>query len=155
MFHKLRHSSCILFKFTSIHRYIYFFLFITLFLLLLCCRSRESVDMDEIMAAMVLTSLSCSPVIQSPTQRDSSPRKSSSPKTKNKQKKDIWITFIRHLWWFDCWDVGKCIERLSYEEKVMVSNTAVIDSTQWDPVSVQYMVYFILEMLRCSIICWA
>ncbi|XP_027019199.1 zinc finger protein 395b isoform X1 [Tachysurus fulvidraco] len=36
-------------------------------------RSRESVDMDEIMAAMVLTSLSCSPVIQSPTQRDSCP----------------------------------------------------------------------------------
>ncbi len=28
------------------------------------CRSPETVDMDEIMAAMVLTSLSCSPVIQ-------------------------------------------------------------------------------------------
>ncbi|KAF5895173.1 zinc finger protein, partial [Clarias magur] len=33
-------------------------------------RSPESVEMDEIMAAMVLTSLSCSPVIQSPSQRD-------------------------------------------------------------------------------------
>ncbi|KAG7461152.1 hypothetical protein MATL_G00206950 [Megalops atlanticus] len=32
--------------------------------------SPESVDMDEIMAAMVLTSLSCSPVVQSPPQRD-------------------------------------------------------------------------------------
>ncbi|KAG7316785.1 hypothetical protein KOW79_020326 [Hemibagrus wyckioides] len=36
-------------------------------------RSPESVEMDEIMAAMVLTSLSCSPVIQSPTQRDALP----------------------------------------------------------------------------------
>ncbi|XP_026802629.2 zinc finger protein 395b [Pangasianodon hypophthalmus] len=36
-------------------------------------RSPESVEMDEIMAAMVLTSLSCSPVIQSPTQRDPLP----------------------------------------------------------------------------------
>ncbi|KAI5090324.1 zinc finger protein 395 [Silurus meridionalis] len=36
-------------------------------------RSHESVEMDEIMAAMVLTSLSCSPVIQSPTQRDPLP----------------------------------------------------------------------------------
>ncbi|KAJ8341833.1 hypothetical protein SKAU_G00341240 [Synaphobranchus kaupii] len=34
-------------------------------------RSPESVDMDEMMAAMVLTSLSCSPIIQSPPQRDS------------------------------------------------------------------------------------
>ncbi|XP_030628156.1 zinc finger protein 395a isoform X2 [Chanos chanos] len=33
-------------------------------------RSKETVDMDEIMAAMVLTTLSCSPVIQSPTQRE-------------------------------------------------------------------------------------
>ncbi|XP_055043147.2 zinc finger protein 395b isoform X1 [Misgurnus anguillicaudatus] len=33
-------------------------------------RSPESVEMDEIMAAMVLTSLSCSPVVQSPPQRD-------------------------------------------------------------------------------------
>ncbi|KAJ8393034.1 hypothetical protein AAFF_G00069380 [Aldrovandia affinis] len=33
------------------------------------CRSPESVDMDEMMAAMVLTSLSCSPVVQSPPQR--------------------------------------------------------------------------------------
>ncbi|KAJ8290584.1 hypothetical protein GJAV_G00014870 [Gymnothorax javanicus] len=33
-------------------------------------RSPESVEMDEMMAAMVLTSLSCSPVIQSPPQRD-------------------------------------------------------------------------------------
>ncbi len=29
--------------------------------------------MDEIMAAMVLTSLSCSPVVQSPPQRDLQP----------------------------------------------------------------------------------
>ncbi|XP_060773431.1 zinc finger protein 395b [Neoarius graeffei] len=35
--------------------------------------SPESVEMDEIMAAMVLTSLSCNPVIQSPTQRDPLP----------------------------------------------------------------------------------
>ncbi|KAG9336106.1 hypothetical protein JZ751_002453 [Albula glossodonta] len=34
------------------------------------CRNPESVDMDEMMAAMVLTSLSCSPVVQSPPQRD-------------------------------------------------------------------------------------
>ncbi|XP_064187939.1 zinc finger protein 395-like [Anguilla rostrata] len=33
-------------------------------------RSPESVDMDEMMAAMVLTSLSCSPIVQSPPQRD-------------------------------------------------------------------------------------
>ncbi|XP_077077160.1 zinc finger protein 395b isoform X2 [Siphateles boraxobius] len=33
-------------------------------------RSPESAEMDEIMAAMVLTSLSCSPVVQSPPQRD-------------------------------------------------------------------------------------
>uniref|UniRef100_A0A3B4ATS8 C2H2-type domain-containing protein n=1 Tax=Periophthalmus magnuspinnatus TaxID=409849 RepID=A0A3B4ATS8_9GOBI len=33
-------------------------------------RSPESVEMDEIMAAMVLTSLSCSPVVQSPPQTD-------------------------------------------------------------------------------------
>ncbi|TRY99796.1 hypothetical protein DNTS_014869 [Danionella cerebrum] len=33
-------------------------------------RSPESVEMDEIMAAMVLTSLSCSPVVQSPPQKD-------------------------------------------------------------------------------------
>lgn len=37
---------------------------------LLFLRSPESVEMDEIMAAMVLTSLSCSPVVQSPPQRD-------------------------------------------------------------------------------------
>ncbi|XP_072537515.1 zinc finger protein 395b isoform X1 [Salminus brasiliensis] len=36
-------------------------------------RSPESVEMDEIMAAMVLTSLSCSPVVQSPPQRDPLP----------------------------------------------------------------------------------
>ncbi|XP_066533158.1 zinc finger protein 395b isoform X2 [Hoplias malabaricus] len=36
-------------------------------------RSPESVEMDEIMAAMVLTSLSCSPVLQSPPQRDPLP----------------------------------------------------------------------------------
>ncbi|XP_056284401.1 zinc finger protein 395b [Pseudoliparis swirei] len=35
-----------------------------------CLRSPESVEMDEIMAAMVLTSLSCSPVIQSPPRMD-------------------------------------------------------------------------------------
>ncbi|XP_074541588.1 zinc finger protein 395b isoform X2 [Halichoeres trimaculatus] len=33
-------------------------------------RSPDSVEMDEIMAAMVLTSLSCSPVVQSPPQAD-------------------------------------------------------------------------------------
>ncbi|XP_031644195.1 zinc finger protein 395 isoform X1 [Oncorhynchus kisutch] len=33
-------------------------------------RSPESVDMDEMMAALVLTSLSCSPVVQSPPHRD-------------------------------------------------------------------------------------
>ncbi|CAJ1077207.1 zinc finger protein 395b isoform X2 [Xyrichtys novacula] len=33
-------------------------------------RSPDSVEMDEIMAAMVLTSLSCSPVVQSPQQTD-------------------------------------------------------------------------------------
>lgn len=36
-------------------------------------RSPESVEMDEIMAAMVLTSLSCNPVVQSPSQTDPSP----------------------------------------------------------------------------------
>lgn len=36
-------------------------------------RSPESVEMDEIMAAMVLTSLSCSPVVQSPPQADPGP----------------------------------------------------------------------------------
>ncbi len=36
-------------------------------------RSPESVEMDEIMAAMVLTSLSCSPVVQSPPQTDPGP----------------------------------------------------------------------------------
>ncbi|XP_029352422.1 zinc finger protein 395b [Echeneis naucrates] len=41
-------------------------------------RSPESVEMDEIMAAMVLTSLSCSPVIQSPPQADPVPACSSS-----------------------------------------------------------------------------
>uniref|UniRef100_A0A8C7YDS8 Zinc finger protein 395b n=1 Tax=Oryzias sinensis TaxID=183150 RepID=A0A8C7YDS8_9TELE len=41
-------------------------------------RSPESVEMDEIMAAMVLTSLSCSPVIQSPPQTDPGPAASSS-----------------------------------------------------------------------------
>ncbi|XP_041711400.2 zinc finger protein 395 isoform X2 [Coregonus clupeaformis] len=33
-------------------------------------RSPESLDMDEMMAALVLTSLSCSPLVQSPPQRD-------------------------------------------------------------------------------------
>ncbi|KAG7465768.1 hypothetical protein MATL_G00157040 [Megalops atlanticus] len=37
------------------------------------CRSPNSVDMDEMMAAMVLTSLSCSPLVQSPPQRDPAP----------------------------------------------------------------------------------
>lgn len=36
-------------------------------------RSPESVEMDEIMAAMVLTSLSCSPVVQSSPQTDPGP----------------------------------------------------------------------------------
>ncbi|XP_026857236.2 zinc finger protein 395a isoform X1 [Electrophorus electricus] len=36
-------------------------------------RSPETVDMDEIMAAMVLTSLSCSPMIQSPIQEEPAP----------------------------------------------------------------------------------
>lgn len=36
-------------------------------------RSVESADMDEIMAAMVLTSLSCSPMIQSPTHGEPAP----------------------------------------------------------------------------------
>lgn len=40
-------------------------------------RSPESVEMDEIMAAMVLTSLSCSPVVQSPPQADPGPGQSS------------------------------------------------------------------------------
>ncbi|XP_054474517.1 zinc finger protein 395b isoform X2 [Anoplopoma fimbria] len=43
-----------------------------------CFRSPESVEMDEIMAAMVLTSLSCSPVVQSPPQTDPGPAGSSS-----------------------------------------------------------------------------
>uniref|UniRef100_A0A8D2ZNH6 Zinc finger protein 395b n=1 Tax=Scophthalmus maximus TaxID=52904 RepID=A0A8D2ZNH6_SCOMX len=41
-------------------------------------RSPESVEMDEIMAAMVLTSLSCSPVVQSPPLTDPGPAGSSS-----------------------------------------------------------------------------
>ncbi|XP_026174845.1 zinc finger protein 395b isoform X2 [Mastacembelus armatus] len=41
-------------------------------------RSPESVEMDEIMAAMVLTSLSCNPVVQSPPQTDPGPGGSSS-----------------------------------------------------------------------------
>lgn len=36
-------------------------------------RSVESADMDEIMAAMVLTSLSCSPMIQSPVHGEPNP----------------------------------------------------------------------------------
>ncbi|KAM9840676.1 zinc finger protein 395b isoform 2-T2 [Aulostomus maculatus] len=40
-------------------------------------RSPESVEMDEIMAAMVLTSLSCNPVVQSPPQTDPGPAGSS------------------------------------------------------------------------------
>lgn len=41
-------------------------------LLLLSCsgRSPEEVDMDELMAAMVLSSLSCSPLLHSPPHRD-------------------------------------------------------------------------------------
>uniref|UniRef100_A0A8B9LGX8 Zinc finger protein 395a n=1 Tax=Astyanax mexicanus TaxID=7994 RepID=A0A8B9LGX8_ASTMX len=39
-------------------------------------RSPVAVDMDEIMAAMVLTSLSCSPMIQSPIQGESGPASS-------------------------------------------------------------------------------
>nr|XP_046229628.1 zinc finger protein 395b isoform X2 [Scatophagus argus] len=42
-------------------------------------RSPESVEMDEIMAAMVLTSLSCSPMVQNPPQTDPGPAGSSSP----------------------------------------------------------------------------
>ncbi|KAM7368244.1 hypothetical protein PAMP_014484 [Pampus punctatissimus] len=38
----------------------------------------QSVEMDEIMAAMVLTSLSCSPVVQSPPQTETGPAVSSS-----------------------------------------------------------------------------
>ncbi|XP_031733175.1 zinc finger protein 395b isoform X1 [Anarrhichthys ocellatus] len=38
-----------------------------------CFRSPGSVEMDEIMAAMVLTSLSCSPVVQGPPQTDPGP----------------------------------------------------------------------------------
>ncbi|CAK6963145.1 zinc finger protein 395b [Scomber scombrus] len=41
-------------------------------------RSPESVEMDEIMAAMVLTSLSCNPVVQSPPQTDTGQAGSSS-----------------------------------------------------------------------------
>ncbi|XP_031151333.1 zinc finger protein 395b isoform X2 [Sander lucioperca] len=41
-------------------------------------RSPESVEMDEIMAAMVLTSLSCNPVVQSPPHTDPVPASSSS-----------------------------------------------------------------------------
>lgn len=37
-----------------------------------CRKSDTAVDMDEMMAAMVLTSLSCSPVVQSPTNSDAS-----------------------------------------------------------------------------------
>ncbi|XP_072300000.1 zinc finger protein 395b isoform X2 [Eucyclogobius newberryi] len=40
--------------------------------------SPESVEMDEIMAAMVLTSLSCSPVVQSPPQTEPGPAASGS-----------------------------------------------------------------------------
>ncbi|KAF7664338.1 hypothetical protein LDENG_00180490 [Lucifuga dentata] len=40
--------------------------------------SPESVEMDEIMAAMVLTSLSCNPVVQTPLQTDPGPAISSS-----------------------------------------------------------------------------
>ncbi|KAM6965758.1 zinc finger protein 395b [Aplochiton taeniatus] len=43
-----------------------------------CFRSLESVEMDEIMAAMVLTSLSCSPVVQSPAQTEPGTVRSSS-----------------------------------------------------------------------------
>ncbi|KAM4521895.1 zinc finger protein 395b isoform 2-T3 [Odontesthes bonariensis] len=41
-------------------------------------RSPESVEMDEIMAAMVLTSLSCSPVVQSHPQTDRGPAREQS-----------------------------------------------------------------------------
>ncbi|XP_062406454.1 zinc finger protein 395b isoform X2 [Sardina pilchardus] len=41
-------------------------------------RSPESVEMDEIMAAMVLTTLSCSPMVHSPPQKDLLPASSSS-----------------------------------------------------------------------------
>ncbi|KAK1888780.1 Zinc finger protein 395 [Dissostichus eleginoides] len=43
-----------------------------------CFRSPESVEMDEIMAAMVLTSLSCSPAVQSLPQSDPGPAASTS-----------------------------------------------------------------------------
>ena len=48
------------------------FMFLCLLLLLLdsSYRSPVSVDMDEMMAAMVLTSLSCSPLVQSPSQAE-------------------------------------------------------------------------------------
>ncbi len=43
-----------------------------IFYVIFSFRSPESVEMDEIMAAMVLTSLSC-PVVQSPPQTDPGP----------------------------------------------------------------------------------
>lgn len=51
-------------------------------MLRLSFRSPESVEMDEIMAAMVLTSLSGSPVVQSPPQMDPGPGQSSFTNTK-------------------------------------------------------------------------
>lgn len=41
-------------------------------------------EMDEIMAAMVLTSLSCSPVVQSPPQADPGPGLSQASLTQDK-----------------------------------------------------------------------
>lgn len=64
-------------KFDSERFFSFFF-----FMLRLSFRSPESVEMDEIMAAMVLTSLSGSPVVQSPPQMDPGPGQSSFTNTK-------------------------------------------------------------------------
>lgn len=57
----------------------FFFCFFVCFVFVSSFRSPESVEMDEIMAAMVLTSLSCSPVVQSPPQADPGPGPSHLP----------------------------------------------------------------------------
>lgn len=60
-------------------------------------RSPESVEMDEIMAAMVLTSLSCSPVVQSTPQVDPGPGLSSLANTKLHHL-HLALPYVVHFW---------------------------------------------------------
>lgn len=54
-----------------------------------CRKDDAAVEMDEMVAAMVLTSLSCSPVVQSPPASDSGIPRECALKKKKKQKKPL------------------------------------------------------------------